>query len=499
MTALLLCIGPGNQEVRGLPDLVNDWIAATHGATAEARADHPVSLLLVLTKFDMEFEQKAGASDDPVQRWSIRLYASLLDFFGKQHDWPHRWNVQGGFRNTFWLRNPQFRQKAIFDYDGDQERQIRESEQAGIARLRTGFLRNPDVQRHFADPARAWEAALRLNDGGIGYLVEQLGAVCRPDFRRQQVARRLNELAHTVAGRLRGYYISDDAGAEQAKKRELGKILARKLVGCAVAQRFGDLLWSLCVRDERLYDLYFQQVEPPPDAARAAPGHSAEPDLIGAQVDAADLLGLFSDEEPAGPMTEAPRPVPPVLMDAADRYAHEVMAHWLDQVQELSGDSTAQSYFGLAADEFSALAHELAIGAERLELRQQIAAGVRDLSHFHNIHREKLAWKQAALAAARLNAYLSSLGLDPHGDPAQRPVITVVGRQRPLFAPRPPLTDYPALGPRPLPYDQDFYADWLYTLTLLIQGNGVGTMATEADLEQNRRLGQALAALGADP
>jgi hypothetical protein len=46
-----------------------------------------------------------------------------------------------------------------------------------------------------------------------------------------------------------------------------------------------------------------------------------------------------------------------------------------------------------------------------------------------------------------------------------------------------------------LPYDQDFYADWLYALTLLMQSNVAGLAATEADLEQNRRLGQALAAL----
>ena len=97
--------------------------------------------------------------------------------------------------------------------------------------------------------------------------------------------------------------------------------------------------------------------------------------------------------------------------------------------------------------------------------------------------------------AALLNAYISGLGIEAQGDPARRPVITVAGRQRPLFAPRPPFVGYPPLGAKPLPYDQDFYADWLYALTLLIQGNVAGRMATEADIEQNRQLGQVLAAL----
>ena len=184
-------------------------------------------------------------------------------------------------------------------------------------------------------------------------------------------------------------------------------------------------------------------------------------------------------------------------MDTADRYAREVMAHWLNQLRELSGESLSQSYFGLAADEFGALVHEIATGAERMELQRRIAAQVRDASHFHNVHPGKLAWKQAATAAALLNAYLSGLGIAAQGDPAGRPVITVAGRQRPLFAPRPPFVGYPPLSAKPLPYDQDFYADWLYALTLLIQGNVAGRMATAADIEQNRQLGQVLVALEA--
>ena len=499
LTAMLLCIGPGNQEVRGLPDMANDWIAATHGATADARANTPVSLFLVLTKFDMEFEQKAGASDDPAQRWSIRLFSSLLDFFGKQHDWPRSWDPQGAFRNLFWLRNPNFKQKAIFDYDGDRERQVRDSEQAYIQGLRAGFLNNPEVRNHFPDPARAWDAAMRLNDGGIGYLVEQLHPVCKPELKRRQVGRRLGELTRAVTGRLRSYYVSDDLETERAKKRELGKALARKLVNCAVAQRFGEFLWNLYVSDESLYDVYFQVERQPAESQEESAAVIHEPDLIGAQVDATSLLDLFGDDEPAEPAAPAPEPrrASPPPMDAAERYAREVMAHWLNQLRELSGESQSQLYFGLAADEFGALVHELATGAERLQLRQQIAVGVRDASHFHNIHREKLAWKQAALAATLLNAYVSGLGIDPYGDPVKRPVIAVAGRQRPLFAPRLAFVDYPPLGPKPLPYDQDFYADWLYALTLLIQGNVAGAVATEADLQQNRRLGQVLAALDA--
>ena len=68
---MLLCIGPSNQEVKTLPEMVYDWIASTHGATPEQRAQQPTALFLVLTKFDMEFEEKAGERS-PEGRWTTR-------------------------------------------------------------------------------------------------------------------------------------------------------------------------------------------------------------------------------------------------------------------------------------------------------------------------------------------------------------------------------------------------------------------------------------------
>lgn len=494
LTSMLLCIGPGNQEVHSLPDMVNDWIASTHGASSTERQGAPVSLFLILSKFDMEFEQKAGASDDPKQRWSIRLHSSLLDFFGKQHEWPQQWDSSGGFRNTFWLRNPNFKQKAIFDYDGDQERQIRPSEQEYIAKLGHGFVDNPDVCKHFKNPQQAWDAAMLLNDGGIGYLVQQLAPVCQPELKRQQVARRLQDLISSVNGRLAGYYVSDDTEAERNKKQTLGKALARKLVNCAVGQRFGAFLSKLYVDDELLYDLYFQvERTPSSDDENAATVH--QPEVLGAQVDADSLLDLFSDDVPDAATDAAARPAP--IMDAAARYASAVIAQWLSRLRELSADKPAQAYFGLNAEEFSALVHELDSGAARLKLRDSIAAAVRDASHFHNIERQKLAWKQAALAAALLNTYINYLGIDVHGQISSRPHISITGHQRPIFAPRPSFDDVPQLEPKPLPYDRDFYADWLYALTLLIQGNVAGALASAADVAQNQRLGILLKALSA--
>ncbi|MBV8507442.1 MAG: type III effector HopL1, partial [Alphaproteobacteria bacterium] len=92
LNTMLLCIGPSNQEVRGLPEIVAHWIAATHGATPEERAKKPdTALFFVLTQFDREFERKADWEATLSTRWSTRLFSSMLDFFGKYHSWPREW------------------------------------------------------------------------------------------------------------------------------------------------------------------------------------------------------------------------------------------------------------------------------------------------------------------------------------------------------------------------------------------------------------------------
>ncbi|MBX9593999.1 MAG: putative virulence factor, partial [Roseomonas sp.] len=191
LTGMLLCIGPSNQEVRTLPRMVEEWINGTHGDTPAKRATQPTALFFVLTKFDMEFESKKGQAEGG-GRWTARLAASLIDFFGKESTWPREWHPGRPFDNLFWLRNPNVANKAILDYDdAGKETGIRPQEAARVAQLRADFLGNDDARKHFADPALSWDEAMRLNDGGIGHLAARLRPVCDPALKRRQVAARL--------------------------------------------------------------------------------------------------------------------------------------------------------------------------------------------------------------------------------------------------------------------------------------------------------------------
>jgi len=195
LTSMLLCIKPSNQEVTSLPNMIGDWVAKTHGSTPQARAGKTTVLFPLLTMFDSHFVDKAGEDKaDPGDRFKNRLYSSI-DGFSKAHNWPGEWTPGEAFKNIFWLRNPNYPAESIIEYGpGGVEVDYRAERRGYVRRLPGGYVRVPTVQQHFKDPARAFDEALKLNDGGVSYLAEQLEPVCRPGLKYEQIASRLKLL-----------------------------------------------------------------------------------------------------------------------------------------------------------------------------------------------------------------------------------------------------------------------------------------------------------------
>ena len=202
LTSMLLCIGPSNQEVQDLPRAVYEWICSTHGEDPRSRAGRPTSLFFILSKMDMEFEKKAG-TPSVEKRWDTRLQSSLLDFFGKQHDWPDKWDGEHPFNNIYLLRNPNFRCDAIFNFDADgREIAVRPEQADYVEEVRQAFLNSELVRRHVARPDAVWNAAMTLNDGGVALLRESLRPLCNPELKRQQIEVIAGEKREQVRTRL---------------------------------------------------------------------------------------------------------------------------------------------------------------------------------------------------------------------------------------------------------------------------------------------------------
>ena len=473
ISAMLLCVGPSNQDVQTLPNMITGWISQTIGSTPEARAKQRNALFLILTKFDGEFEDKAGEDVASGQRWTARIQASLLDFFGKAHAWPRAWTPGRPFDNTFWLRSTAIKFAAVFDYDNDRELAVAPRATAAVETRRAAYLANDLVRAHFADPARAWAEALAPGDGGISYLAAALRPVCDPATKAEQVLGRVEELAADMSHRLRPYFHTGDLAAELARAKQEARLVARALLGCAEAQMFGPLLRQMQVTQDTVSSVYWE-LQSAPDETPIGTGGTR-----GAYLSA--LGGLLDDEPPA----------PTRARDRFERFADLALAEWNRQLTALADDPATLTVFQIPREPAALLTQALATAARRVELRDRIAADLRDRASFQ--HRSPgAAQKPIMLVEAGINGFVYTLDFDRQ-PPAQRP--RPAGSDRPVFAPRPPLVGPPELGRDPAAYDTAFHIDWIVAMARLFEDNVQDPGAAGLDIVANEKLGTLLSQL----
>ncbi len=487
LSAMLLCIPDGNQEVRDLSDMMTAWIDQTLGATPADRAKQKNALFLVLTKMDREFEQKAGETEESRRlRWSARLGNSLTNNF--RGEWPTNWNGQP-FDNTFWLRNPTVIDERLMDYRAGREVGIAQDFAARAFELRSHFIDNLEVRRHFANPSKAWDEAFRANDGGVSYLVTNLIPLCDPAIKRAQVRGQLEVQVRRLVDRLAGFHSASDGDA-RSKKRELVQTVLRGLATCIQHQLFGELVAALQVADSALRDIYFR-------IATARSGEDADRNpqpqgqsSTGASVDLGAIFAdVFGDEN---------RTAPPagVLEDRAERFAREAAEYWLENMRRIGADDKALSHFGVDRQHLGWLIDELVVGAHRLKLIDQLSNDVRALENAANAKWEDIAERQVRTAASALNGYVSALGFDQVALD-QRPGLPPNNPIRRVFESPPVPESGPMLSEDPAPIYADYCKDWMRAFLQLAMDNVGYEGGREITAEQNESLGAILRAVPA--
>lgn len=471
LTSMLLCIGSGPQEVQDLPLVINDWIGGTHGATPEEREGKDVSLFLILTKFDMEFEDKKGAPSVAV-RWDNRLKSSLLDFFGKQHDWPTDWSPRRSFDNTFFLRNPNFRFDSILDYDGDAEKGVRSERQEYVNRLKEAFLASPLVTRHFRDPARAWSEAMRLNDGGISYIRESLSPLCNPELKKRQLLQNIENIRKSVERRLRSFYQTDDSEEKRKQKLLLIRNIFSRLGNLEEKQkRFGRLLQDFTISDTEIYDLapeahrrYLELGEKKEQPEETPPAEDINID----EVDLAAWNPFSEDADRNAPEKKAADR----QQDEAAFFASFIEGAWVQRLRQLCDDAASQHYYLLPEQDFAALVGEITTGAARMDLAGEMADAFRKASAYANTRHENIVRRQAGIAAHIINSYVDWLGSDPHRkDAAQRTLTLPGGKKTLVFEHAEPGSGLPQLAETRSPWTRRWLSDWLNALAVMIMDN----------------------------
>jgi hypothetical protein len=477
LTAMMLCIRPSNQEVVTLPDLVERWIAMTHGPTPEARAALPNLLFFVMTWFDSHFVDKAGdASQDPGLRFRNRIEASLLGFFGKAHAWPRQWTPRTPFRNTFWFRNPNYPAEAVIRYEGRREVGYIEEKRERIAALREGFVALPEAAAHFDDPGQAFDEALRLNDGGVSYLVENLSRVCRPELKAGQIASRLETLRGELRERLGRFHVSLDLEERLTERRAAAGRVFDALDEVVAAGRLGSLLRALLTDVTEMGDAMH---------GAALPQEKASAPVLAARVSRPGTVA-----RPGAPSGTARPHGPESVIDRERALARAAMESWIAHMRRSIESESFARRFPVPVETMEVVVGELIALSRRADVEASIAEDLRGLTAVERP--EQASAKVALIAATRLNRLVGDLGFQlvpPAGVP---PEIEDEGGTRAAFARRPIVFDALSIGETPASFAHTYATDWFHGFYKVVEDNAVSTAGVTVNLAQNEALGRIL-------
>lgn len=487
LSGLLLCIGSGVQEVQGLGGAVSEWIGGTHGGTPERRAGKDTALFFILTKGDLEFEDKAGAPS-VAERWDTRMHSSTELFASRE--WLNNWDGKGPFRNFFLMRNPTVKWH-VFEHSADgRETGLDPAMADYVSRFEAAFMQSPAINEHFTHKEESWKAFLTPNDGGLSLIRGKLGPICKPELKRGQIATTVEEHLARVRDRLAPYWRIDDKEEERRQKTLLGQNFARVVLGLAKTRRFGEFLRLLTVRDQDVFELYFQaqhQIQAETGQAAQAADGSGGPADAGVDDLLADLLGTAA--------AASSEPKPSAVNDEARGFGEHIERYWLEKLRGLADDPVLQRHFAFAPDLFAAFVHELGVGFVRLGVRENMERALREAGRYANMEKELLVRKMAALAADAVNTYTDWLGFDPRSKTAEERTIPLGGRLRTLFEPPPAFTGLPPLAEDPGDAVENSAMDFAAALMHLVDENVNFDGERDFNPEENSRLRAVLDAL----
>jgi hypothetical protein len=468
LTSMLLCLRPSNLDVTTLPAVIEEWIGVTHGRTSEERVSRPILLFFLMTMFDQHLAEKAGdEGSDPGMRFQARIEASLLKPFAKVADsWPLRWAKDEPFKNCYWIRNPNYKAEGIIQYEGRNEVRIHQHKVARIAELRDAYDRVNEIKEHFRDPLRAFDEVMRLNDGGISYLAENLAVVCKPGMKEAQVAARLRDLRRSMVQALSPHFIPTDNDRRVEERKAVAEQVISDFDGCVERQSFGTFLRGLCIDRLRLADALYEACTRGPSSDDGAVRVKERPNAGAAPARPSSLLTQVK----SGSKIDAAAPPPPV---SRSRSRTDVMARcalevWSRSLHEMSDDESFASYIGVSRSSLKEVATEMIATSRRLTLESAIRGSLGAISHLETA--EQAAAKATIVAERHINRFGTSL----HSDAPRRPVTFDAG----------------GIGAQPANFQNDFVVRWMTAFYEHAKLNALSADGLVHDPEQNALLGQ---------
>lgn len=453
-TATLVCVADSAQEVSDLPSMITSWIDDTIGATPAQRANKQDALFVILTKFDRQFEEKGGADESSSDGWNTRLGASLINFF--TGGWVKEWKPGKVFDNVQWLRASSAGSLYSRDLETRQELGMSPDVAQRIARSRTSYLASPVVRQYIQNFERAFDEAMKPNDGGVSYLAERLHDFCEKSVRTEQLTSRLKQCSEAILHIITSFYhdVSSLSNLDEARQ-SVAKI--------ALALRE--------VHRNRLLGAFFISLEPEREAIiREWTQFSTDLDTAPPPPEEDDPLALIL----GGAMPE-----PASREDQHDQFAKRIMDMWVkDYLGKMQPEQAAR--FDMDPYVARLFAERIEVLANMLDLKGKMAAALR--RNCDHVNRLNLSGeKQSVICVELIGRFLTWLGYADEDTTSSRPCR--INSNEKIFDRPDPCAGLPNLPLKPNVYVDQFFHDWVLALRQRFEESG-----PQFDVEANERL-----------
>lgn len=483
ITSMLLCIPPSNMEAIDLPMLVDTWIAMTHGDRPPKRVDVRCILFFILTKFDMHLGKSAADAGES-SRFDKRMKMSLIEKFGRQNDpWVDEWTPNRKFKNCYWLRNPNFVNEALFEYEtvGDVvTERLKADQQEHVSRLKAGCLAAENVRGHFEDPEAAWDAAMKENDGGVGRLLEGLEPVCQLSVKIEQILSQVADMEAEILSDIGKYHVSTDVEKRVAEMEALASDVIANLDHVLETHSFGALMARLMVEEDRIFDRVYSV---PPDVRIGAPRPMTSTRILpgGRPRPAAAAEGEEAGES-EGIKT----------MTREVFQSNRALQAWAEALQRFKDDPDIEERLGLKPDVAASLVTELMTAARRQEIERRMSETLGKIQFGLTLERQ--ARPAAVILGETINRFVSTLGYAEVSED-KRPVIEDPQGDVPVFQERPPPGGIDDLPKEPQAIADRYWTHWVHALFDVYRCNAQMVDGADINHAQNERIGRIIASI----
>ncbi|PLW95251.1 MAG: ABC transporter ATP-binding protein [Marinilabiliales bacterium] len=229
---LLFCQKDEQLEVTELSSLLNEWISRNIGKDAGEReksiSSLPVSPLFIIFTFfnnQLAYDTTNDYKEDIGYKWDTRFNRFFQEgLVTKNFNWDVNWTESKPlFSNFYMLRDFKYSEDSFKGFvETGREEGIQPDREEFFTKLRSSFLADDFVQKHFENPELAWDSSAVPNMDGSKLIIENLEPAANNFIKTQNYINQLQTGQTNVQSLLKRFYHSDNLHEKRVEAMKSG-------------------------------------------------------------------------------------------------------------------------------------------------------------------------------------------------------------------------------------------------------------------------------------